>query len=207
MSSSRLRRTSTRIGTSSPRRRISAISEAARPSRPPLPQSTTMQPMAASVRIASSASSLRRARTTWKPSCSTLVTISCSRWPSSSLPSKAGAQTRNLNRRWYSRGESPAGGGAFAAQPYRLQRRLSNGPAWQFSDSPPAGNNTPRPQEFGGTDRFPAPYASKPVHEEGPGSHRGPRIAPAGWPTTACQSAAENPAVVIQVTAPAGFGQ
>ena len=66
----RLRRTSMTIGISSPRRRIRLISAAVLPSRPFLPQSTTMQPMAASVCTAISASSIRRARTTWKPSFS-----------------------------------------------------------------------------------------------------------------------------------------
>ncbi len=55
------------IGISSPRRRIMLIIAAALPSRPFLPQSTTMQPMAASVWTTISASSMRRARTTWKP--------------------------------------------------------------------------------------------------------------------------------------------
>ena len=58
------------IGISSPRLRIRLISAAALPSRPRLPQSTTMQPMAASVWTAMAASSTRRARTTSKPSFS-----------------------------------------------------------------------------------------------------------------------------------------
>ncbi len=58
---SRLPRTSRTIGISSPRRRMRLISDAVFPSRPFLPQSTTMQPMAASVWTAISASSVRRA--------------------------------------------------------------------------------------------------------------------------------------------------
>ena len=55
------------IGKSRPRRRIRLISAAVLPSRPFLPQSTTMQPIAASVCTAISASSSRRALTTSKP--------------------------------------------------------------------------------------------------------------------------------------------
>ena len=61
MSSNRLRRTRMTIGISRPRLRIRLMSEAALPSRPFLPQSTTMQPIAASVCTAISASSRRRA--------------------------------------------------------------------------------------------------------------------------------------------------
>src|SRR6478672_4093892 len=49
MSSRRLRRTRMTMGISSPRRRIRLIKDAVLPSSPFLPQSTTMQPMAASV--------------------------------------------------------------------------------------------------------------------------------------------------------------
>ena len=59
-----LPRTRMTMGISSPRLRMRLMSEAALPSSPFLPQSTTMQPMAASVCTAISASSTRRARTT-----------------------------------------------------------------------------------------------------------------------------------------------
>ena len=61
MSSNRLPRTMMTIGMSRPRLRMRPISEAVLPSMPFLPQSTTMQPMAASVCTAISASSTRRA--------------------------------------------------------------------------------------------------------------------------------------------------
>src|SRR3984885_15050407 len=66
-SSNRLRRISRMIGKSRPRRRIRLISAMVLPSRPFLPQSTTMQPIAASVGTALSASSSLRALMTSKP--------------------------------------------------------------------------------------------------------------------------------------------
>src|SRR5215472_6307436 len=54
-SSNRLRRINRMMGKSRPRRRIRLISAAVLPSRPFLPQSTTMQPIAASVCTAISA--------------------------------------------------------------------------------------------------------------------------------------------------------
>ena len=57
-------RTRTTIGMSRPRLRMRLMSEAALPSSPFLPQSTTMQPIAASVCTAISASSRRGARMT-----------------------------------------------------------------------------------------------------------------------------------------------
>jgi len=62
-------------------------------------QSTTTQPTAASVRMMSSASSMRRARSEAKPTRSISSVICSRRSPSMSPGSKAGAQIRNLNRR------------------------------------------------------------------------------------------------------------
>jgi hypothetical protein len=74
------------------------ISEAALPSSPFLPQSTTRQPMAASVCTAISASSMRRARITWKPMRWMAEMISATRKPSRSSASKVGAENRKVKR-------------------------------------------------------------------------------------------------------------
>ena len=84
---------------SRPRRRIRLISAAVLPSRPFLPQSTTMQPIAASVCTAISASSSLRALTTSKPNRSISAMIWLKRRPSRSSASKTGAENRKVKRR------------------------------------------------------------------------------------------------------------
>jgi hypothetical protein len=75
------------------------MSEAALPSIPFLPQSTTMQPIAASVCTAISASSRRRALMTWNPIRSMAVMIWLTLRPSRSSASNIGAENRKV-RRW-----------------------------------------------------------------------------------------------------------
>ena len=99
MSSKRLRLMRTTIGMSRPRFLIRLMSEAALPSIPFLPQSTTMQPIAASVCTAISASSTRRALMTWNPIRSMAATIWLTRRPSRSSASNIGAENRKV-RRW-----------------------------------------------------------------------------------------------------------
>ena len=74
-SSNRLLRISRMIGKSRPRRRMRLMRAAVLPSKPFLPQSTIMHPIAASVFTATSASSMRRALTTSKPERSISSTI------------------------------------------------------------------------------------------------------------------------------------
>ena len=85
------------IGMPRPRLRMRLISEAALPSRPFLPQSTTMQPIAASVWTAISASSSRLALMTWKPMRSIAAMIWLTRMPSRSSASNIGAENRKVN--------------------------------------------------------------------------------------------------------------
>ena len=84
---------------SRPRLRMRLMSEAAFPSMPFLPQSTTMQPIAASVCTAISASSRRRALMTWNPIRSMAAMIWLTLRPSRSSASNIGAENRKV-RRW-----------------------------------------------------------------------------------------------------------